>query len=93
MSDGNPIRDNGPYLNADQARAQYDAVAHGIPAHMLGAVHIPEALMLAGVATSPYEHAQLETVASLPPEVVQVIAGWIIRASINGRLTGEGKQP
>lgn len=82
--DGNPIRDNGPYESAEQARAQVDAALYGIPdkSQYTGLVLL-EALAVTRVQHSDYEHQQISEIAHrLPPELVQVIAGWIMRAAI-----------
>lgn len=58
-----PVRDNGPYLDLAPARAQFDAVAFGIPTpttQALTAVSsmvLSEALLLAGVELSDFETA------------------------------------
>jgi hypothetical protein len=84
-----PIRDNGPYRDHGQARAQYAATAYGIPTRtteMLAAVSsmaLAEALLMTGVDVTPFETEQRDAIArQLDPHTVQVIAGWIIRARL-----------
>jgi len=86
-----PVRDNGPYLEDGQARAQFDAVAFGIPTpttgHLAGvsSLVLGEALLLTGVQVSPFEQDQRDALArQLDPQTVQVIAGWIVRAHLAG---------
>jgi hypothetical protein len=88
-SEPTPIRDNGPYRDHAQARAQFAATAYGIPAgdtaqlSAVAALLLAEALLLAGVQTTQYEDQHRDTIArQLDPETAQVIAGWIIRASL-----------
>ncbi len=84
-----PVRDNGPYRDQGQARAQFAATAHGIPTpstEALAAVSsmvLAEALLMAGVDVTDFETAERERIArQLDPHTVQVIAGWIIRARL-----------
>lgn len=88
---GNPMRDNGPFLDADQAHAQFSAATHGLPGVRSGSslgsqLVIGEALMMTGALPSGYESDEMVRVCvDLPPETVQVIAGWVIRAWLAGR--------
>jgi hypothetical protein len=92
MSEPTPIRDNGPYESADQAREQWGAVTFGIPRAegpageaALSGVVLSEALMIAGVQPSEYERDALaELAGSVCPAVAQVVAGWVIRARLVG---------
>ena len=83
-----PLRDLGPYLSADQARAQLTATTYGIPAdHAAPGFHgelvLAEALMMTGVQVTGWEDIQRqEIVRTLSPETVQVIAGWLLRAHL-----------
>ncbi|MDG4756202.1 MULTISPECIES: hypothetical protein [Micromonospora] len=86
-----PLRDNGPYTSHEQTRSQFAAVAYGIPTRTsddltgISALVLAEALLIAGVDTSDYEQAALAAIArQLDPEMVQVIAGWVIRARLAG---------
>lgn len=89
--DGNPVRDNGPFVDAAQARAQFDAAATGMPAHatvttLAAQMVIGEALLMTDVFPSGYESDELVRMAvELPVESIQVIAGWVIRAWLAGR--------
>jgi hypothetical protein len=82
-----PIRDNGPYRDHGQARAQFDANAYGIPTRSteaLAAVSsmvLAEVLLMTGVDVADFEQGERDAIArQLDPHTVQVIAGWIIRA-------------
>jgi len=76
-----PIRDNGPYLDAKQARAQFDATTYAIPPVMAKSVILPEALALGWVDLSEYEERVRDHLCNeLDPETLQVIASWIVRA-------------
>lgn len=85
------MRDNGPYLDADQAHAQFAAATHGLPGVRSGSslgsqLVMGEALMMTGTLPSGYESDEMVRVCvDLPPETVQVIAGWVIRAWLAGR--------
>lgn len=89
VTDPSPVRDIGPYLSADQARAQLTATTYGIPAASAapgfhGELVLAEALMLAGVQVTGWEDVQRqEIVHTLSPETVQVIAGWLLRAHLS----------
>jgi len=86
--DGNPIRDNGPYQDRDQAMAQHAAAAHGMPDPDAYTGHVAEAVLLAGVTLTPYEADQLHHLAvngHVDQATLQVIAGWIIRGHLAGR--------
>jgi hypothetical protein len=87
-----PLRDNGPYATDSQARAQFEATAHGIPVHTerdlsaVAAMTIREALMLTGVELTDYERRELDGLAVVVgPETCQVIAGWVMRSYLNSR--------
>lgn len=90
MAEPTPIRDNGPYDSERAALAQVEAVLFGLPATAADA-HGPrmvllEALMASGVELSPYEQRATAELALLTtPGLVQVVAGWIVRAHIAGR--------
>lgn len=84
------IRDVGPYESIEQARAQLDAVLHGIPGMdapgAAGEVVVTEALLLAGVQISGWEDVQRrEIMRAVSPEDAQVIAGWVLRARLADR--------
>jgi hypothetical protein len=61
-------------------------VTYGIPdvqqaPGFAGELVLTEALLLAGVQAAGWEDvARQEIARTLPPEVVQVIAGWVLRA-------------
>jgi hypothetical protein len=87
-----PIRDNGPYPSSAAARAQFDAVAFGVPGDPAAAsgLVLGEALMMAGVQPSDFERGVLVDLGRLDPATVQVIAGWVVR----GHLAGvKGRRP
>ncbi len=78
VAEPGPVRDNGPYATADQARAQVSAISRGIPnADDLGpGLALSEALLLAGVDVTAYERQTLtELSQQLDPATAQVIAG------------------
>ena len=86
-----PLRDNGPYRDRAQARAQYDATAYGIPTTStaelaaMSEVTLTEALLLAGVQPSRFEaEVRAALTRQLDPDEIQVIAGWLIRAHLAG---------
>src|SRR5205085_9874413 len=87
-------RDVGPYESREQAAAQVQAVTFGVPGTgqapgFAGELVLMEALMLGGVQVSGWEDVQRqEIVRTLDPEVVQVLAGWIVRAHLAGRHGG-----
>lgn len=87
--EGERLRDNGPYRDELQARDQFDAAVFGMPTgrddgrggDWRAMMVLREALMLAGVETTPYEDQVAETISgACDPQITQVIASWIIRA-------------
>lgn len=85
------MRDNGPYPDQAAARAQFAALAHGIPTPTTGdlsavcSLVLGEALLMAGVDVSDFETDQRDSIArQLDPHTVQVIAGWLVRAHLAG---------
>lgn len=97
--EGNPMRDNGPFLDADQARAQFAAVTYGMPGVRSGSslgsqLVMGEALTVTGLLVSGYESDEMVRLCvDLPAETVQVIAGWVIRAWLSGRDAAERSNP
>lgn len=92
-----PIRDNGPYRNADQAMKQFAAQTFGIPGPdrvHIGLV-IREALLLTGLDLgTAFELDYLGEYLRanrLDPVFAQIIAGWIIRAHLSGMDKGRNK--
>jgi hypothetical protein len=93
--EGNPMRDNGPYLTTDQAAAQFDAVSFGVSfavppgalsADTARALVLFEALLLGDVAPSDFERLVITQLSQTCGSVTaQVIAGWIVRAHLAGR--------
>lgn len=86
-----PFYDNGPYAGSAAARAQFDALAFGIPVadtaglSAVAAMAIGQALLGAGVATTDYETGHRDTIGrQLDPETAIVVAGWIRRAYLAG---------
>jgi hypothetical protein len=84
--------DPGPYQSREQAQAAVAAMAalHGVPPGaenstpgMLGELLLMEALFRSGVEVGAWEDAaRHDIVQALPPEVIQVIAGWLLRARL-----------
>jgi hypothetical protein len=92
--EGNPVRDSGPFVDSDQARAQFDAITHGVPVTTMQDLHglhdlvLIESTVVAGVELSTFERDTLGRVGEVcDSETVQVIAGIIIRARLAGRDT------
>jgi hypothetical protein len=89
------VRDVGPYESAAQARTQLAATTYGIPAAnaspgFASELVLMEALTMGGVPVSGWEDVQRgEIIRALDPEMVQVIAGWILRA----HLAGAAREP
>ena len=82
-----PIRDNGPYLSSAAARAQFDAVAFGVPGDPAAAAGLvlSEALLMGGVQPTEFEAGVLVDLGRrLDPATVQVLAGWVVRAHLAG---------
>ena len=83
-----PIMDPGPYLSREQAGTQVAAILYGIPDHLTapgfaGELILMDALHKAGVQVGGWEDvARQEITSKLDPEVIQVIAGWLIRARL-----------
>lgn len=91
-TEGNPMRDNGPYHTRDQVRTQFDVLTAGIPvpsddvANGLHEMVIREALMIAGVQLTEFEAASVTWIArQCGPEEAQVLAGMIVRSWLAGR--------
>lgn len=90
VDEPSPFLDPGPYLSKEQAADQVAAVLHGIPGAtdgsapgFAGELVLMEALLRADVEVGGWEDvARQEIVRILPVEVVQVIAGWLIRARL-----------
>ena len=85
------MRDNGPYRDADQARAQFAAVTVGIPVEVdadldgLRLLVLVEALAVAGIEVTDFERDILSQLATMiDSAAAQVLAGIIMR----GRLAG-----
>lgn len=89
-----PIRDNGPYLTADQAAAQFDSVSFNVPPGALSGAEARgmvffEALLVTGATPSDFERLVVTQLSRTCNSVTaQVIAGWIVRAHLAGRETG-----
>ena len=86
-----PWYDNGPYTSPAAARAQFDALAFGIPVadtaglSAVAAMVVGQALLSTGVATTDYETGHRDTISrQLDPETAVVVAGWIRRAYLAG---------
>ena len=86
-----PFYDNGPYPGPAEARAQFAALAHGIPVDdtaglsAIAAMTIAQALLGTGVATTDYETGHRDAIGrQLDPETAVVVAGWIRRAWLAG---------
>lgn len=86
-----PIYDNGPYASVAAARAQFDALAFGIPVADTGglsavaATVAGQALLATGVATTEYETGHRDAIVrQLDPETAVVVAGWIRQAYLAG---------
>lgn len=88
-----PMRDNGPYKSAEQARAQFDAVAFGLAMantphgrRVLARMAVDEVLVATGVQLGDFDDVVLEELAGvLSPEQAQVVAGWVVRAWLSGQ--------
>lgn len=88
MNEPNPVRDNGPFLDASQVLKQYAAQTHGMPFgnDVLTFQLVQEALLLAGVKPSEFEirYFRESNDHHYDPVLAQIFAGWIIRACIAG---------
>ena len=91
MSEPDNSYDNGPYPGPAAARAQFDALAFGIPINdttalsAVASMTIGQALLGAGVATTDYETTHRDAIGrQLDPETAVVVAGWIRRAWLAG---------
>ncbi len=92
MSEPSPIFDVGPYATRQDALSQAEAILHGLPAEMTdqntaagfaGELLLMDALLRAGVVPAGWEDVARQMITErLPPEVIQVIAGWIMRAHL-----------
>lgn len=85
--DGNPIRDNGPYRDAEHARAALAETMANLPNSTPAHQRANAAMQLGGAVLdldlSEYERHQVHTLAEqLDSAQVQVIAGWLMRARI-----------
>ncbi len=87
--------DNGPYAGPPAARAQFDAMAFGIPVadtdglSAVAAMVLGQALLSTGVTTTDYETGQRDAISrQLDPETAVVVAGWIRRAWLAGTRAG-----
>ncbi len=96
QTEPSPHRDLGPYESRAQVAAQVAAQLHGIPDPGPGgraALLLAEAFALAGIAPTftEYERAQAADIArTVGPIGAQQIAAWIVRASVQGRLSTHG---
>lgn len=103
MTEPSPNYDPGPYYTPEQARAQADAILHGIPIPetepaMAGQLLLTDALIRAGITVTPthvmvgtaWEAETKQTIAAtLPIEAVQLIASWIVRATLANHPRGD----
>jgi hypothetical protein len=86
------IRDNGPYVTAAQARAQFEAETFGIPAETVADIRamaemsVRNALLMTGVEISECEAGYLASIVrATDVESAQIIAGFIVRAFLAGQ--------
>jgi hypothetical protein len=91
MTEPSPSYDVGPYPGPPAARAQFDALAFGVPMgdtdglSAVAAVVLAKALLDTGVATTDYETRHRDAIGrQLDPETAVVVAGWIRRAWLAG---------
>ena len=92
LPEPSPVRDNGPYLTDEQARAQWEATRYGMPTPSVRygkawtAEVITEALLGTGVEVSDNERAHIMQLGeTMSPETCQIINGWIMRSHLSGR--------
>lgn len=93
-----PMRNLGPYLNADEVIRQFNAATFGIPyinfLQMMDLV-IGESLLLGEVNPSEFEADFFRTWAeeqNMEPMVAQIIGTWILRAHLAGIEKGRAEQ-
>lgn len=86
MPEPTPIRDVGPFTDAAQARAQYDAQTFGIPdvveAESGPLLVLAEAALLTGLELTAYEVSELR---DLSGPRAAIVAGLMLRAHRNGK--------
>jgi len=94
-----PFYDNGPYAEAAATRAQFDALAFGIPVpdtdalSAVASMVIGQAVLAAGVETTDYESGHRDVIGrQLDPETAVVVAGWIRRAYLAGHMAAGGPE-
>ncbi len=91
MTEPDPRRDVGPYPDVAAALKQFAATTYGIPGSTVdhSRVVIREALMLGRVELGGYTEVEyLDKYLDLhgaDPIMVQIIAGWIVRAHLAGQ--------
>lgn len=94
MTEPSPFFDPGPYETKQRAADQVAAIMYGVPAEVteqttaagfVGELVLMDALLRAGIQPAGWEDvARQEIARTLPPEVVQVVAGWVVRARLAG---------
>jgi hypothetical protein len=95
MSEPTPHRDNGPFLTLDQALKQFAAQTYGVPGDTadLCALVVREATVITGVNMSPAEMDYLGAFMDrhADPIFAQMLAGWMVRASLTGMERGQNR--